>query len=61
MDKYIAAAKAFWTEFRAGFEAFLSSLSGKDSGLFEYISKFISSALKIDNADAADTAVEEEE
>ncbi len=46
MDKYIAAAKAFWDVFADGFKNFLGSLSGKDGALFNYISDFIAESLE---------------
>ena len=59
MDKYIAAAKAFWETFKDSWEAFLGYVSGKDAPLFKYLKDFISKALGIE--DATETSTEEEE
>ena len=56
MDKYIAAAKAFWETFRDSWEAFIGHVSGKDAPLFAFLKDFISKALGLETeTDAAAT------
>ncbi|MBQ7598702.1 MAG: hypothetical protein IJU56_09005 [Clostridia bacterium] len=60
MDKYIAAAKAFWETFRNSWEAFMGYVSGKDAPLFGFIKDLISKTLGLDTDAAASDAEEEE-
>ncbi len=53
MDKYIAAAKAFWEAFAESWKNFLSLVSGKDAELFTYLKDFINNALGIAEETAA--------